>query len=510
MFRWRPFGRSISILASLALLACGGLDIAGESENSTMSLSVELLPVPNDILFHETPDIDFALVNTGTTPIEVTHPLFTEGVPSIRMVNAANGAVVVSLPDSESFSVKRKLTLQPGERRQWRTRLEVAADLDAPGDYHLSLVQPFGDGETAESNVAVVTVHPSNAHNLAIASLHGAPGPNANAAWVNADPLQVVRATIGVRRQPKLEALHTLASVRGAVRPVVSAPANGTVSRDHWVAWLDGGALTAVHFSEEHGASSTISIDSDEGSELVTPLYTDALVDPAVRPSGAALVLQATPTGSTLRSVQLTETGAHNDEIANLAGPRPDWVHSFTRSSGERLIAYIQTDEDRTNLFAAAWPGANQVPRELAEWRTGVLLGAGASIDTHDNVHGALLSHESQRRYLTLTRWQLNADGSFGEPGKVDVPWGQPNLPTNVQIRLSNRAVVAVLLRAESGGYFVYQTGKEIQQLPERVGRDNMPVGLEFMTDFDAYLLQSVRGLGWLLLDVDGEPFSPH
>lgn len=481
-------------------------------ESSAMSLNVELRPSRTEFVLQESPRMDFALVNTGSEPVAVVPPGQARHLPVLKLVGPDGEERVFRAndprvpPETES--------LAPGARLDWSFELEERCRVPGPGDYVLSILYPYGDppGRQVESEGVRLHVLPSTGESLELASVRGAPGPVQSGVWLDTatNPRRVMRGSFSlIDEHPRPMAVAVLAEVAGPVVPELSAPPAGQVSNDHWTAWVEGGRLAAVHYSEESGASEGQRIELDgRDALLVGPLYTDPVSDPAERPAGAALVWESEG-GGRFAVVELGAGGLRRGPTAPAPG-RPVWARSFTRSDGSRGVVTLRESEGRLVLGSAPWPGAAGEARELGRW-TDELVGAGAAVDTADVVRGAVLLAGSADRGepppLRLVRWSLSGDGEWKESAAEALAWEAHAPPAWARLEISNAGAVATLLRDARGHVFTHRSGGSV--LPVLQGADDtQALALAFRSDYDPLLVTTRAGLGLQIVGAQGAPLG--
>lgn len=477
-----------------------------------MPLKVELRPSQTEFVYQESPDLGFSLVNDGSQALSVTHPGRTPNPPVARLVDVASGEVLVLRSPAPVIPPEAE-ALEPGARIDWSVPLDECCSLPGPGTYDLSLLYPFDGDQEAESAPVRLRALPSTAEALALASVRGAPGPELNAAWVNgaSEPPRLLRGSVSLTgEQPRLGEVRTLVPIAAEAEPCISAPPNGQVSRDHWVAWLDGARLRAVHFSEQGGASAPLELTlASAEALLVGPLHAEPLEDPAERPSGAALLWLPEGGGRWLE-VGLRESGLSAGAGVEAPGPRPLWARSFTRSGGARWVASLQQEDGRLVLRAGPWPGGAEEARSLAEW-SGDLLGAAAALDTRDAIQGAVLlgpEEGADEASLELIRWSLDPAGEWKELGRDSLAWESDTEPGWAHMEISAAAAVAVVVRDRAGAHFVYRSGGPLRPASATLGESYLPLAVAFQSDYDPLLIATEPERGLRILRLDGTPLA--
>lgn len=502
-----PVTHAVAALLLMGLLGCG---FSSSRKGNTMALKIDLRASRTEILYQESPAFDFTLANDGADPITLTHPGHSTSLPRVRLVDVKTGRGEVLTTGHEGFAPPPTQPLAPGAKITWSIVLSERGEIPGPGVYDVSLVHPYDTSRTAESNAVRLTVRPSTTANLSLSRVGSASGAVWNAAWVNiaAAAPQLVHGTFALGGEhPDLEQVAVLGPLAPGSKPRVSAPPNGVVLRDAWIAWVEGARLRAVHVAEQSGASPIRDAALPGGAAwAVVAVHSEPLVDPAIRPAGAVLLVQEAAADVQLAVAELSDKGPSLGATSPLPGARPGWIESVTRSDGTRIAVILQADGGRLVLRTAPWPGRAGKAATLGTW-DGSFVAAGAAIDASDAVRGAILLREGGARSpLRLLQWTLGADGAWRETSAVALHWDAIDPPVWARVRVSGAGSAWALFRDAAGRTFLRAGSGDPREVVCTLG--GAPDDLAFEGDHVALLLCAVPEHGFQLANPNGTPVS--
>jgi hypothetical protein len=512
------------LLATACALALAALATAA-GENG-MALNVEFKIDKTDFLIQESPPCLLRLTNTGIKPLQVLHPAQGFSFPVIRVVNLKTGAETLCRRPLPHMPREQAVPLAPRQSFEFGFELLEQAVLPAPGAYELSVLYEYDGGAgKAESAPVRVNVRPNTARNLMLVSANGSPSTVLYGASVNVassasetpapPPPEIVRSSFSVVRGGGVDQVQVVTRAEISSIPVLSEPPQGEPVESHWVAWLAGDELHCLHFDPDHGATPARMVKlRGVDPEIVPPLYTAPVRNPDVRPNGGVLVCLSNPEGTAcrLQRINLTPQDAGLGRAVDIAGPRPVWLKSHTRSTGIRLVTYIQATGQVASLWSVVWPDpttGSTPPRKRAEW-PGEFVAAGSTLMDNDAMAGAVLmwAEENGQRKLKLRCWRTVNRGELETGPDIDIPWEEEDRVERAQVRVNADGDAAVLLRKPDAGWQLFFEGKLVP-VQGAFASTSLPIEVVFLDAVQPMLLCAEQDLGFKLLMPDGRPLPP-
>lgn len=493
-----------------------------------MSLQITLDVKTTTLLYQQDTYCSVGLKNRGTKPVAILVPPLEKTMPIVHVCNVRTGAENIYQREPSARSVRHESgQLPPGEAVQSGFRLlDIVPVLD-PGDYDIRIGWIYDEGAaTAESETVRIKVLPTTPKNVAMADAYGGSGGVKFGVWVNLAgvpdrPPTIVRNRLTLKKGGGVSHVLQVAECVPSCRPVVSSPAAGTVVGSQWVAWVDGTVLYFTHVDDELGVAGLQSGElPDEGFDIVAPLFSEAVVDTTVRPAGGMLLCQGSGDGTQfgLQALQLNADQVRPLGAVTLAGPKPRWIMSHFRSTGQRLVSYVQSEGSELVLHVAPWPGLqSDMPSSMriaiAGW-SGELIAAGASIDGDNRICGGMLMWKMTGdgpRKLVLVTWSVSGLNEFVEGQEQVVDW-HPNEPVReARIAVNDVGAAAALIADGEGTWRVLDGQGNLQPVPIQFEKTKQPMELAFMDGVgEPLLICGLVSAGLRILQLDGSPLPPR
>lgn len=491
-----------------------------------MSLRTTLDVKTTTLLYQQDTYCSVGLKNRGTKPVEILVPPLDKTMPIVHVCNVQTGAEDIYQREPAARSVRHESgQLPPGESVESEFRLfDVVPVLD-PGDYDIRIGWTYDEGAaTSQSETVRIKVLPTTPKSLAMADAYGGNGGLKFGVWVNLagvpdGPPTIVRNRLTLKKGGGVSQVLQVAECVPSCRPVVSSPAVGTVVGSQWVGWVDGTVLYFTHVDDELGVAALQSgALPEEGFDIVAPLYSEAVVDTTVRPAGGMLLCQGSGDGSQfgLQALQLKADQVSPLGAVTLAGPKPRWIMSHVRSSGQRLVSYVQSGGTEFVLNMAPWPGIkSNMPGSLrmASW-PGEFIAAGASMDRDDGIRGGILfwkMTDEGPRQLVLATWSVSSSNEFAEGQELEVDWHPNEAVREARIGLSDDGAPAALIADEEGTWKILDGQGNLQPVPIQFEKTKQTLELAFMNGVgEPLLICGTVSAGLRILRLDGSPLPPR
>ncbi|MBW2108723.1 MAG: hypothetical protein JRI36_08675 [Deltaproteobacteria bacterium] len=456
-----------------------------------------------DMLYQHDPACWIKLKNTGTMPLTIWDPNAAAGQPVLRVLNVKTGEEQLfrdKIPPGKPV-IPREMLLQVGESVSHVFRLKQKAGTLAPGEYEFSAIYEYGDDkQRQESSPVPVTIRPTTAKNLSLASGRGGTATFFYGTWINLDsePPELVRSMFHFMVGGGIKSSIVVGKADVHTRPVISAPRNTTAAPGQWIAWVTNGILHALYVDEKGGPSATLKLRlTSDNVQIVPPLYYDSAGREGVTSGGALLCLgPPAGTGFQLLSLAFGSKEAVMEGSLNLAGPYPAWIETQVRSDGSRTALFVQVEGETIHLWAVPWPHGSAVrpapvePTPLASWK-GRFVYAGVTMGQNDDILGACLAWIDQsdetgpddtdmESKLEFILWTYRPDGKFIERGRHEVLWTSEEPIEKALIRVNEEGTPAALLRDQKGHWFVSDGRGNTSSAPGIFRETKLPLDLGF------------------------------
>jgi hypothetical protein len=491
-----------------------------------MALQIEMQVEKGTLLYQEDTYCSVTLQNDGPQPVDILVPPLDVSMPIVRVLDVRTGA-------EETYRRKpppRTMPHEPGQLlpgdsvKSGFTLFDVVPCLP-PGDYDIRAAWEFNGGSgMAESLPARLKVLPTTPKSISMANAFGGFGKLKYAVWVNLagdpdEPGKIVRNRFSFEAGGGVSHVLEVADCGRTCRPVVSSPAVGTVVGSQWVAWVDGTVLHYIHVDDDLGVAGLQSGGlPDEGFDIVYPLYSDPVGDSKTRPDGGMLLCQGSGDGTQfgLQALRLIADRVNPLGAVTLAGPKPQWIMSHVRSTGQRLVTYVQSEGPELILSLAPWPGIQsetQRSMRMANW-SGEFIAAGASVDTGDRIWGGTLMWKlagEGPRQLTLLTWSVSGPNEFVEGGQYLIDWHPNELVRDARVAVNDVGGVVVLIADGQGKWQVIDGQGNLQPVPIQFETSKQPIELAFMNGSgDPLLICGIVSAGFSIVQLDGSPLPPR
>jgi len=488
--------------------------LAADAGENGMALNVEFTIDKTDFLIQESPPCRLKLTNTGPKPLSVLHPAQGFSFPVIRVTDLKTGVDTLCRRPRPFLPREQPVSLKPRQSFEYGFELLEQAALPTPGAYEISVLYEYDDGAAkAESAPVRVNVRPNTARNLMVVSANGGPAAILYGVSVNvtSTPPEIVRSWFSVLRGGGVDQAHAVTPATIRTVPVLSEPQREEPVESHWIAWLQGNEFCCLHFDPGLGVTPVNKITLPGiDAEIVPTLYTAAVRDRKARPNGGALVCLTNPegTGHRLQRIDLTPKDAVLGQAVDVTGPRPVWLKSQTRSTGIRLVTYVQATRQSASLWKVVWPDprtGTTPPRKLTEW-AGEFIAAGSALMDDDEIAGAVLMwvEENGQRKLKLRSWRTVRDELSAGP-ESEIPWEADHGIEHAQVRVNADAAPAVLLREPEGPWQLFFE-ESLEPLKGAFSTTKLPIEIVFLDAVEPALLCAEPELGFKIVMPDGRP----
>jgi len=345
--------------------------------------------------------------------------------------------------------------------------------------------------------------------NLALDSIQGTVSYGV---WINvgATPPQIVRTRFETSPGGGVSEVRPIAAAAFRSKPSLSIPPNGSDGERHWIAWLDGRFLRFVHFDPTLGASPPGQLELGQvEAELISPLCGEPTKDARVRAPASALLWVNKSGGDLehLQVVRITAGQAIPGAQLPLAGPQPDWMTTFARSDGSRLMGILQ----QGSLRILSWTDRSFDEASPRIDIPGNVLAAGATLDAQDGVRGAILhlGMNDSKELLLLTSWQMERKGRIQLGSSCEIAWKAKEPVSQPRVRVSDQGVAVALLRDAKGTTFLSQGGG-LTPLPDPVIKSPYPLEIAFLGGIEPILICGMESAGFQIMRVNGKPLPPR
>jgi hypothetical protein len=511
-------------VAWVALTFAGCRNVDREMEKEKMGLEITFVTEKTDILFQHNPMCRVFIKNQGAANLVVPGPQTL----SLRVLNVKTGEEKLyqqKRPGGVRI-IARDVVLRPGQTVTNSFMLKERVAQLEPGEYEVSAIYQYGeDGRQEESAPVRITVHPTTARNLSLASGQGGASGFSYGAWVNlaTESPELALSMFSFTPGGGVESVVRVDKADIHTRPILSAPPNKSFAPGQWLGWIRGDTIHSLYYDQKTGASSFRKLKLPLSEvEIVAPLHCDAQGKKGGRPLGRALLClaQGTGEGAQLLSVLLDIKKTKLESSLVLPGSYPAWIASQVRSDGSQWAIFVQVDEEMVSLSAVPWPRPVEVahapaPRRLASWECR-FLSAGVSMNKDDDILGACLvwaeitepvesGDSDEQSRLEFIRWVFKADGGFAEVGRDEVPWEGPDVIEHAIVQVNEQGVPAALLKDQTGRWFGYNGQGSVAPLPGIFSETKLPLELGFL-GVEPVLVGAVIGRGFQVIRLDGSP----
>ena len=473
------------------------------------------------LLVQENPVCRIVASNNAAGPLKVAAPGASPEVPILRITDLKTGI--------ETFQHGHKHGGVPGiayqEVAAGRTLecefpLASIARLTLPVEYEASAILPYEMGaKQAESKAIKLKIIPVTPRDLSIVNVQGGWASVVYGVSVNAasDPPQIVRHRFDLFTEGGVGDARPVAKAPLRATPVLSSPPNQSVAHAHWIAWREGGGVAFTHFEAGLGSlpTGTWACPAPE-FEIVAPLATEAVTDPARRPDGAALIWMSDPARQTAGFQVITFT-SDGKAMVGSSGPaeaqRPAWMMSHIQSKGRRLLTCVVAEGKGCKLLARPWPqpGVPGEAKVLAKW-PGTCHGGGALMIADDSIRGATLVRgpQSDGAKLELVTWKMGPQGEFVERARHKISWPFQSQVSRAVVRIGPSGKAVALLAGEDGRWQFFDDEAGLQPLPATVAATQLPLDIVFMSDAEPVLIMGRMSQGFDLMMPNGDPMPGH
>lgn len=486
-----------------------------------MSLKIEFTVEKTTLLCQENPVCHLAATNTGNAPMKVAAPGASPEVPILHITELKTGVETfqhghrhgpdIGIPYQE-IAADKKL--------EYDFDLNSVAKLTLPTEYEVSAILYYDSGaKRAESKPVKLKIIPVTPRSLSLVNVQGGWAAVIYGVCVNAasEPYQIVRHRFDIMAEGGVGDARPVANASLRADPAISSPPNSTVAHSHWIAWRDEGGLAFTHFDSAIGSLPTGAWKCPQPEmEIVHPLATQPVTDPAQRPVGAALLWVGDPARriSAFQVVNFTPDGKAVAGAAwDAGGPKPSWMKSHIASNGQRALVFVRDTGQGCALFLQPWPqaGAPVEPRTLAKWN-GTCLGAGTVMIDDDSIRGATLVRGPQASgaKLELIVWKIGPKGEFGERARHTIPWAFQTGISRALVRVGPGGKAVALIAAEGGPWQFFDDEAGLKPLPAVVAAARQPVEVVFMDESVPVFIAGQVGQGFQVMLANGDPLPGH
>ncbi len=486
-----------------------------------MSLKVELTVEKTTLLCQENPVCHLSAANTGDATMKVAALGASPEVPILHVIELKTGVETfhhghrhgpdIGIPYQE-IAADKKL--------EYDFDLNSVVKLTLPTEYEVSAILYYDSGaKRAETKPVKLKIIPVTPRSLSLVNVQGGWAAVVYGVCVNAasDPPQIVRHRFDIMTEGGVGDARPVANANLRADPAISSPPNSSVAHSHWIAWRDEGSLAFTHFDSEIGSLPTGVWKCPQPEwEIVHPLATQPVTDPAQRPVGAALLWVGDPARrmSAFQVVNFTPDGkAVAGAPWDAGGPKPSWMKSHITSSGQRLFAFIRDTDQGCTFFLQPWSqtGPSGEPRSLAKWN-GTCLGGGTVMINDDSIRGATLVRGPQAggAKLELIVWKIGPKGEYGERARHTIPWAFQHAVNRALVRIGPGGKAVALIAGGDGQWQFFDDETGFQPLPATVAGARQPVEVVFMDESVPVFIVGQVGQGFQVILANGDPLPGH
>lgn len=483
-----------------------------------MPLGLVLQLSAADLLVQQDTTALLTITNNGPDAAVLPEPHLSPEIPALRIIEARSGIEVIRQRRPYPQG-SRPRTLPVGGSIEHEFSLMDVAHVHTPGEYLVSaMVRSNGGRDFAESTPVKLTVTAVTPRTLNTTYVQGGYafvkyGVTLNLAF---DPPRLTRHCFSIRNGGGVVDAQSVVPASLLVHPTLSAPRNRQVSHDHWIAWMDGAGLHAVHMSAVDGASKpgTFKLASDEAVKpfLVSPLSIDAADEIEGRRPGAAFLWLPQKGGGAFATIDLTpDARPALGASTSVPGSRPSWAMLVDPAESPRALYFTQSDGTRSTLRLLPWPrkaapGAIKVLHEVP----GDVIAGDVLLDAADAAHGALLQISDPReRALSLARFRVTLQDGFVLGESHDIPWPFSTDIQRAVVRVGPGGIPAALLQDPNGTWSAFSPADGLVKAPSQVAQSVAAIDLAFLTEGVPLLVVGQPMSGFEVFQMDGSKL-PH
>ncbi len=487
-----------------------------------MPLALTLELDQTDLLVQQDTPARLTILNNGPNAAVFPDPQLAPEIPSLRIVEVRSGVEIVR--QRRPYPQGSKLrTLPVGESLEHEFTLMDVAHIHTPGEYLVSaIVRSNGGKDVAESAPIKITITPVTPKTLDSVYVQGGHAfiKYTVSLNLNFDPPRVTRHSMLLRKGGGITDAQTVAPATMISRPTLSAPRNQQVSHDHWIAWLDGLKLSAVHTSLFEGPAKPSSFSDFPKDEavaplLISPLSIDANSEAEGRMPGTAFLwVPSKDTGSITAFHLVPDQPPAPSGNAPVPGPRPSWAMLVDPFETPRGIYFTQERGEpaapQSQLRLLPWPRqANPGEIKTLHTLTGSVIGGDVLLDNTDTANGALLVLSDLRnRALSLQSFTYSQQAGFKAGAVHEIPWPFSTEIAASIVRIGPGGAPAALLKNPDNEWSIYTPTRGLQRVPADLSPSIAALDLAFFGNDPVFVVgRPMNGLE--ILQLDGKPI-PH
>jgi hypothetical protein len=480
-----------------------------------MTLEVKLTIAATALVMQQNPACIITLTNTGPADVLVTQPIKNPDVPALRITEVATGIEVVHRGHPR-MTGPLTAPLKSGSSLSERFQLLDIAHFHAPGEYDISALVQHGK-DVRESSPIRLIISPVTPRSLHVVNVQGGLAPIKYGVCVNraADPPRLIRHQFTVLEDGGATNAWPLVPVPANALPCISACANRSVTHAHWIAWLQGEELRALHVDPEGNPSRPTTVKlAAPGGRVVAPLSIHASDDPATPAPGHALLWIPTGAGpgagGALQTIALKADAPPSPGAQlTLDGPAPTWLASAERADQSRWVAFARSSSGKSSLHVSPWPdqAGGKPPVRIGDF-PGEILAGDAALDEEDTIHIALLVliDPDHARTTRLLLWSIPKDLPPEKGQEHQVPWPADAVATSSIVRIGPAGMVAVAM-GSPGGWALFDPVNGYRAAPAMLNTATT-VEVVFLGGIPAFIVGRPM-LGIDIIQHNGEPL-PH
>ena len=505
----------------IVLLFFTPLLIASESNSTKLQIDVK---IPNTVLLYQQDlFIPVTLKNVSKSSILISVPPMDKRVPLIKLKNLSNNTETEYQRTLTRSTVTHELgRLLPGDKVDTGFNLYDVLPRLNPGNYEIRIGWFFNHVTNIVYSQAIkLNILPTTPEYLNVANAYGGRSNLLFGVWTTRNKItnrsDIIRSrfSLSISDKHSGDAVSHLIKVASCshCKPVISTPAVGKVLGSQWIAWIEGRKLFYIHVDDDLGVSTKKSYPvSNDNTEIVSPIYSDEIVNTAIRPNGHVVLLgeSSDKKSFTLQSLTINEKNISSSGKINLNGKKPLWIKNHVSSDQTMKIFYLQRDGKKLILHANELLGDKISNNKFVNLniRLTKFLAANSIINSENMIYGASLllgENKSVDEKLLLVAWSFSA-GYFNLDYK-SLDWSMNKKIQSANISIDDKGRPATLIKDEDGHWYVVDKFGHINQLPKIVEEHNQPMQLVFKDgDSDIFLLTAKSQHGFEILQQDGSP----
>lgn len=484
-----------------------------------MPLEVKFEIEKTELLLQQETVATLTVVNSTPDPVDVLDPQFNRDSPILKITSGRTSVQVLRRGERYPVWPKRR-TLKPGEQLVHRFALMGLAHIHHPDTYTIEAIVPTGPMmlDMVSSAPVSIIVHPVTPKGIDTTFVQGGYAFVKYAASFDGshDAKRIVRHYLGLHKNGGALHAEEVAAADSSARPVISAPANQSVSHSHWIGWKQENEFRFVHMGQDIGPAEVSRWKRPpEGAELVKPLSINISDDAAARAGGHALVRCPGGSGDVFQTVVLNPGAAAEPGATVNAGGPVTWAMAFERSNASRYVAFTRQtgagSAASTELVLSAWAGGPvpAAPKSVAKI-PGRILAGDVLIEEDDRLNVAVLAQVStdEGHALTMHRFVLDTQEQVRQLEPLKVAWPHDKEVYGPMVRVGPECVPAAVLRDERNVAKLFD-GKDVKAAPPMFALPGAPMDIGFLSPSEPVLIGGMTLLGIDVVTFDGKPL-PH